>query len=157
MGLSVDIQMRIHSMSAASLEPMTEKLTRQIESVKGLDKKHKSALLEKLDSMKFENRLCHGDFHLHNLIMSDDKVAIIDWIDASSGDIRADVYRTCLLYSQVSSDLAEMYLRLYCQRSGLSKEEIIAWSPIIAGARLSENVSSENNERLLNIVNQYFH
>ena len=71
--------------------------------------------------MTYENRLCHGDFHLLNLIMSDDKVTIIDWVDASAGDIRADVCRTYLLYSELSTEVAELYLRLYCEKSGLRK------------------------------------
>ncbi|BCB37562.1 hypothetical protein BCJMU51_2449 [Bacillus cereus] len=37
-------------------------------------------------------------------------VNIIDWVDASSGDIRADVFRTYLLYAQSHIELAEMYL-----------------------------------------------
>jgi aminoglycoside phosphotransferase (APT) family kinase protein len=154
LSLSVDIQLQIHSKTADSIEPMREKLTRQIESTGKLSPKQKKALLKKLESMSFENRLCHGDFHLYNLIMSDDNVTIIDWIDSSRGDIRGDVYRTYLLYSRVSSKVAELYLRLYCQKSGLSKEEILEWAPIIAGARLSENVTSENNERLIEIVNK---
>jgi RIO-like serine/threonine protein kinase len=154
LNLSVDIHLKIHSKTAYSLEPMREKLTRQIESTGKLSQRQKKALMKKLESMAFEPRLCHGDFHLYNLIMSDDNVTIIDWIDSSSGDIRADVYRTYLLYSQISSNIAELYLRLYCQKSGLSKEEILEWAPIIAGARLSENVSSENNERLIEIVNK---
>ena len=122
-----------------------------------LDERQKSLLIQKLDSMTFENRLCHGDFHLFNLIISDTgKVSIIDWVDSSAGDIRADIYRTYLLYSQVSVELAEMYLRLYLWKSGLSKEDIFQWAPIIAGARLSEIVSSEESGRLLDIVNHYY-
>ncbi|MGR3764523.1 phosphotransferase family protein [Rossellomorea sp. NS-SX7] len=156
MSLSVDIQLQIHSMTAPCLEPMSGKLTRQIETAKGLEPRKKVALLEKLASMWSDNRLCHGDFHLYNLIHSDGRIMILDWTDSSSGDIRADVYRSYLLYSQVSSDLAELYMRLYCLKSGISEEEVLEWAPIIAGARLSEHVSSENNMRLINIVNQYF-
>jgi tRNA A-37 threonylcarbamoyl transferase component Bud32 len=156
MDISVDIQQKIHTKVADSLEPMSLKLRRQIESAQQLDKKHKSALLQKLDTITFEKRLCHGDFHMFNLIMSDNnQVTIIDWVDSSAGDIRADVYRTYLLYEQFSIELANMYLRLYCKKSGLSKDDIFQWAPIIAGARLSENVSSEKNERLMKIVNHY--
>lgn len=97
----------------------------------------------------------NGDYHPFNLIMSNDNVKIIDWVDSSSGDIRADVYRTYLLYAQSSVELAEMYLRIYCKNFGLSKEEVLEWAPIIAGARLSENVSSENGEYLMRLVDQY--
>ncbi|TYS89820.1 aminoglycoside phosphotransferase family protein [Rossellomorea aquimaris] len=155
MNISVDIQMEIHKVKADSIEPMYEKLSRQIESSPQLDNERKSALKKKLDSMTFENKLCHGDFHLFNLILSDHNVTIIDWVDSSTGDIRADVYRTYLLYSQFSVELADMYMCLYCEKSGLSKDEIFQWAPIIAAARLSESVLSEKPERLLEIVNQY--
>ncbi|RBO99586.1 phosphotransferase family protein [Rossellomorea aquimaris] len=155
MNISVDIQMEIHKIKADSIDSMYEKLSRQIESAPQLDNKRKSALIKKLDSMTFEKKLCHGDFHLFNLIMSDHNVTIIDWVDSSAGDIRADVYRTYLLYSQFSVELADMYMRLYCEKSGLSKAEMYEWAPIIAAARLSECVSSEKPERLLEIVDQY--
>lgn len=156
MNISIDVQRRIHMVSADSLEPMSEKLRRQIKSAHNLDERHKSDLLQKLDSMTtLEKRLCHGDFHLFNLIMLDNKITIIDWVDSSVGDIRADIYRTYLLYSQYSTELAEMYLRLYCEKSGLSKHDVFQWAPIIAGARLSEDVSSEKTARLMDIINRY--
>jgi aminoglycoside phosphotransferase len=156
LGLSVDIQMQIHTVPVDSLVPMKEKLANQIEGAGELSQKQKDVLINKLECITFDERLCHGDFHLNNLIMTEDgSVTIIDWIDSSSGDIRADVYRTYLLYSQVSLELAELYISLYCQKSGISKEEIFVWAPIVAGARLSEGVSTENSQRLLNIVNRY--
>jgi tRNA A-37 threonylcarbamoyl transferase component Bud32 len=155
LNISVDIQQEIHKHTANSLEQMSEKLTRQIESVHSLDTRQKAALFRKLEKMTFENKLCHGDFHLFNLILSDNKVTIIDWVDSSTGDRRADVYRTYLLYSQFSIEIANMYLQLYCQKSGFSKEEVFQWAPIIAGARLSEIVPSENPDRLIEIVNHY--
>jgi aminoglycoside phosphotransferase (APT) family kinase protein len=156
MGVSVDIQRKIHRVVADSLEPMIEKLRRQIKMTTNLKERHKYLLIQKLESMTFENRLCHGDFHLFNLIISDNgQVTIIDWVDSSVGDIRADIYRTYLLYSQFSVELAEMYLRLYLEKSCLSKEEVFQWAPIIAGARLSEVVSSEESQRLIAIINHY--
>ncbi|MGG0670847.1 phosphotransferase family protein [Sporosarcina koreensis] len=154
--LSIDIQREIHQIHAESFEPMSRKLSRQLEAAPYLGNIQKAELLRKLDSMTYENRLCHGDFHLLNVIMSDDKVTIIDWVDASAGDIRADVCRTYLLYSELSAEVAELYLRLYCGKSGLSKDEILQWSPILAGARLAENVSTESAERLMEIVNLYW-
>ena len=112
-------------------------------------------LTKQLNSFTYEKRLCHGDFHSFNLIKSDNRVTIIDWVDSSSGDIRADTCRTFLLYSEVSRDLAEMYLRLYCLKSGLIEEEILQWIPIIAGARLSEYLSPEKAQYLLDVVFEY--
>lgn len=155
--ISIDLQQKIHEVVVKddSIEHMTEKLSRQINSVKGLDKRCKSALIQKMNTLTFKNRLCHGDFHLYNLIMSGNNVTIIDWVDSSIGDPCADVYRTYLLYSHFSNELAEMYLGLYCKKSGLVKDDVFQWAPIIAAARLSEIVPSENPERLLDIINQY--
>ncbi|MGA4722158.1 hypothetical protein [Fictibacillus nanhaiensis] len=85
-----------------------------------------------------------------------DNEVVLDWIDATSGDVRADVYRSYLLYAQHSENLAELYLHLYCEKSGISKDEIFQWAAIVAAARLSENVSSDNRESLLKIVHQQY-
>ncbi|MGH0599294.1 phosphotransferase family protein [Bacillus mycoides] len=138
--ICVSIQQKIHAISVSSdeIEPMEERLYRQINSVHDLDEKQKGNILKKLDSITFEPRLCHGDLHPFNLIMSNGDVKIIDWVDASSGDIRADVFRTYLLYSQNSVELAEMYLHIYCKKTGLLRDEIFQWAPIISAARLAE-------------------
>lgn len=133
---------------------MTDKLHRQILSAHLLTDNQKNTLLKKMIDIKYEKYLCHGDFHVFNLIKDGEQVTIIDWVDASAGDVRADVYRTYLLYSQISTDLANLYLQLYCEKSGISQNDIFIWAPIIAGARLSENVPSENTSRLIEIVNQ---
>ncbi|KMJ57436.1 aminoglycoside phosphotransferase [Bacillus sp. LL01] len=153
--ISVDIQMAIHKVRADSFESMSVKLQRQINSVPCLDEQVKSSLLQRLGSMDFDDMLCHGDFHLYNLIKSDEEVTIIDWVDASAGVPRADVCRTYLLYSQVSMDIADLYLILYCKKSGVAREEILEWAPMIAAARLSENVATESQDKLMEIINQH--
>ncbi|QFT87974.1 Phosphotransferase enzyme family protein [Bacillus sp. THAF10] len=152
--LSVNVQREIHHKNPNNLESMKDKLQRQIAMADSLDSVTKSKLIAKLSTMTYKPKLCHGDFHLHNLIKSKERIYIIDWVDATLGDIRADVYRSYLLYSQVSVDLAEMYISLYCQKSGLTKEAIFEWAPIIAAARLAENVQTESQERLLSIVQE---
>ncbi|XQY93895.1 aminoglycoside phosphotransferase family protein [Metabacillus sp. HB246100] len=157
LSISVDIQMKIHSIkpNQEAIESMNIKLNRQIETATIITKKQKTDLLHKMSSITFENRLCHGDFHLYNLIKTGCQVVVIDWMDSSMGDIHADVYRTYLLYSQLSMELADVYLRLYCDKSGISRSDVFQWAPVIAGARLSEHVSTERTERLMEIVNHY--
>ena len=155
MEISIEAQREVHYLVTDSIEPMREKLIRQIEQAAVLDSRYKVILTKQLNSFTYEKRLCHGDFHLFNLIKSDNRVTIIDWVDSSSGDIRADVCRTYILYLEVSRDLAEKYLQLYCLKSGLLKEEILQWVPIIAGARLSENLPIEKSKYLLNMIHQH--
>jgi len=153
--LSVDVQLKIHDVKASGFELMTDKLTRQIASSLILDENQRNALIEKLHAMQYEKRLCHGDYHVFNLILTETGVMVIDWVDSSAGDTKADAYRSYLLYSQYSTELADLYIRLYCEKSGLSQDDIFAWEPIVAGARLAENVASENAGRLLEIVKRH--
>lgn len=60
-----------------------------------------------------------------------------------------------MLYSIQSIELANIYLNLYCENSGIEKSEILKWKAIIAGARLSEDISDEESKKLFYIVNQY--
>ncbi|MGE7881578.1 aminoglycoside phosphotransferase family protein [Bacillus sp. NPDC094077] len=155
--ICVNEQKKIHAIcvNTDEMESMRERLERQIKSVHKLDENQKENVLKRLNSIVFDSRLCHGDFHPFNLILSHENVKIIDWVDASSGDIRADVFRTYLLYAQASVELAEMYLHIYCRNTGLSREEIFQWAPIIIAAKLTEKVSVKNNELLNKLVIQY--
>lgn len=152
MDLSIDVQQQIHSVTADSFEPMAVKLRSKIKQAV-IEEKYKTSLVRKLESMPNNNSLCHGDFHFFNLIVTDnDEVKIIDWVDASAGDSCADICRTYLLYSQLSTELAEKYLGVYLSKNDLSKDEVLQWEPILAGARLAENIEKAEAERLLGII-----
>ncbi|MCR6847210.1 MULTISPECIES: aminoglycoside phosphotransferase family protein [Bacillus] len=155
--ICVNEQKKIHAIrvNTDEMEAMGERLELQIKYVHKLDEKQKESILNKLYSIKFEPRLCHGDFHPSNLILSEKNVNIIDWVDACSGDIRADVFRTYLLYAQSYIELAEMYLRIYCSNTDLTRDEIFQWAPIMIGARFSEKVSPQNEVDLNKLLNQY--
>ncbi len=150
---SIEIQMLIHEKEAPGLEPMRDKLARQLHDVSSMSSEVKVSLLKQVNQVS-GTKLCHGDFHLFNLVKTEDGIRVLDWVDASSGDIRADVVRTYLLYAGFDQEIAAQYLSLYCEKSGLEREEILQWGPVIAGARLSENVPGEDAERLLEIVRQ---
>ncbi|KKZ92976.1 hypothetical protein B4147_2212 [Bacillus wiedmannii] len=155
--ICVNEQKKIHAIrvNTDEMEAMGERLERQIKSVHKLDEKQKESILNKLNSIKFEPRLCHGDFHPFNLILSEKNVSIIDWVDACSGDIRADVFRTYLLYAQSHIELAEMYLQIYCRNTDLTRDEIFQWAPIMIAARFSEKVSPQNEVYINRLLNQY--
>ncbi|KAB2451771.1 aminoglycoside phosphotransferase family protein [Bacillus sp. CH126_4D] len=155
--ICVNEQKKIHAIrvNTDEMEAMGERLERQITTVHKLNKKQKGDILNKLHSIKFESRLCHGDFHPFNLILSEKNVNIIDWVDASSGDIRADVFRTYLLYAQSYIELAEMYLQIYCSNTDLTRDEIFQWAPIMIAARFSEKVSPQNEVYLNRLLTKY--
>jgi aminoglycoside phosphotransferase (APT) family kinase protein len=155
MNLTVDIQLKIHAIEPSGLELISDKLSRKINTASELSETQKAALIKNLGRIPYEKRLCHGDYHPFNLIINEAGIKIIDWVDASMGDVRADVCSSYLLLSQFSAELANLYLRIYCEKSGLSQNDIFVWMPIIAGAGLSGNVSSKQEEWYLDIVGHY--
>ncbi|WP_400245359.1 phosphotransferase family protein [Niallia sp. JL1B1071] len=155
MSKSIDIQQQIHHYEGKNLPPISAKWRSQVEGSHILEGKIKSIILAKLKGMPNEKRLCHGDFHLYNLVQADDKVWIIDWVDAGTGDVCADICRTYLLYLENHQELADLYLDLYCSKTVYTKAVILEWMPIVAASRLSENVSPDNKDKLLKIINRF--
>ena len=158
LNILVNVQKSIHEIKVKSdeIERMDIRIQRKIQSAAALNQNQKQALLSQLKSFNYEPRLCHGDLHPFNLIVNEDLVSIIDWVDASAGDFRADVCRTYLLLSKHSVELAELYLQKYCDTTNTSKSDILQWLPISAGAMLEERVTSEEATRLVDIVNRCF-
>lgn len=54
-------------------------------------------LLQALDALPDGDRLCHGDFHPGNILISPDGPVVIDWPNVTAGDPAADFARTDLM------------------------------------------------------------
>ena len=156
LALSVELQIEMHQKTVEkdALPPMREKLALQIQQATSLTEAWREALLTRLFELPAQQNLCHGDFHVYNLISTTERTTIIDWVDASAGTPCADACRTYLLYAGKSQEVAEAYLELYCGKSGAKREDVLMWLPIIAGARLSENLPDKEKARLLDIVEE---
>jgi aminoglycoside phosphotransferase (APT) family kinase protein len=50
-------------------------------------------------------RLCHGDLHPANIIVTAAGPIVVDWFDASRGDGTLDIARTSLLLGAIGSDM----------------------------------------------------
>lgn len=149
---SVVVQREIHSRLAPDLRSMSERLREQITSVHQVSDEQRSRLIAMLNDISEETHLCHGDFHIQNLIVDSDNVSIIDWNDATRGDVRLDVCRSYVLYSGVDTDFAEMYLDEYCRQAGWNRDDVLRWVPVIAGARLSEGIGAEEAQLLIYLM-----
>ena len=156
LSLSVDTQLNIQSKNAEGFETMIEVLQRKFQYRSALNDQQRAELLNRALAIQHEKRLCHGDCHVLNMIInSENNIIVIDWVDASAGDIRADACRSYLLYLLHAPELADLYLRLYCEKSGISQEDIFIWKPIMAGAILSENSAINKAGYLLEMVSQF--
>ena len=134
----VDLQLQIHGKTSPLLKGMKDKLARQINSLKDLDATERYELLTRLDGMPKHTKLCHGDFNPSNIIVGDDgKLYVIDWVHASQGNASADVARTYLLLSLKDKKKAELYMDLFCEKTGTEKRYVQGWLPIVAAAQLA--------------------
>ena len=141
----VDIQLEIHSKTAPLLSKLKDKMIRQIQSLDCIDDVKRYELLTRLDSMPKHKKLCHGNFTPMNIIISDDKTYIVDWVAARQGNASADVGRTYLMLSLDFPEAAELYLDTFCKKSGTAKKYVQAWLPIVAAAQLTQNKPEEKD------------
>jgi Ser/Thr protein kinase RdoA (MazF antagonist) len=81
----------------ADVPAQRTRLQRKINSADALSVSLKASLLKTLDTLPDGNRVCHGDFHPANVLMSGKDANIIDWIDAARGNPLADVARTTII------------------------------------------------------------
>lgn len=149
----VDIQLEILSNNVPLLNRMKEKYRRKINETDIYDN-IKYELLQRLEGMKNHTKLCHGDFNPSNIIIKDDGTAyIIDWAHLTVGNASADSARTFLLFSMDGKEaLAEKYLNLFSEKSGIAKSNIQRWVSIVAAAQLSSTEDKELLNKWIDVV-----
>ncbi|MGL4337582.1 MAG: phosphotransferase [Turicibacter sp.] len=139
----VDLHIEIHKEVVELPFSFKQRLQNKIKLTDRLDTAQKETVLNTLDQLPEGKTLCHGDFHGYNILVCNKEYWTIDWIDASYGCSNGDVCRTYMIYSIYAKEVADLYLTLYCNKSGKTRDEILAWLPVIAAARLSEKVEGE--------------
>jgi aminoglycoside phosphotransferase (APT) family kinase protein len=147
----VRLQTQIHAQPAVRLAALKPRVAANIVAAEPLDARRKESLLTLLAKMPEGDRLCHGDFHLKNILGDPAQPSIIDWPDASRGDPAADVCRSHVLMALHAAEFATAYLDTYCGLSGMDRAAVRAWQPFVAAARLAEAIPGEL-ERLLRMV-----
>jgi aminoglycoside phosphotransferase (APT) family kinase protein len=114
--------------------------------------------LELLPARTGPSRLCHGDLHPSNVIVSEDGPVLVDWFDASRGDRVADVARSLLTLlgdgaatprhlpgsdRRTLAVLTQAYLSRLQESLDVPPGLLERWQAINAAARLAEGVSPE--------------
>ena len=131
------------------------RIQNKISQAQGLSAPLRAKLLHTLESLPEADRVCHGDFHPANVLLSEEDATVIDWIDAARGNPLADVARTSIIAlgaaesTQTSNPLLKLvvkifhstYLKHYFALRPGGMDEYHRWLPIVAGARLSEEIA----------------
>jgi tRNA A-37 threonylcarbamoyl transferase component Bud32 len=181
---SAELQAEIHSHRiSVGLPSQRQILERHIRQAVGLPGHLRAKTLAALEAMPDGDQLCHGDFWAGNILMTPQGEVIIDWNRASYGNPLADLARTTnaamaflktnqvrrafLSYgksklSQVKNSLLRtivrvtypIYLRRYFQLRPGGEKEYQRWLPIIAAARLVDEIP-ELDGMLIEQVEKY--
>ena len=154
LNLFVDTQMKILSNSVPLLNRIKDKFRRKLSNAINIDENTRYELMQRLEGMKNHTKLCHGDFNPSNVIIKDDgQVYVIDWSHVTQGNASADAARTFLLFSiEGKSELAEKYINLFSEKSGITKANIQRWIPIVAATQMTKG-KEEEQEFLSNWIN----
>jgi Ser/Thr protein kinase RdoA (MazF antagonist) len=110
----------------------------------------KESTLKALDEIPTGDRLCHGDFHPYNVLLSSRGPVVIDWNNAHIGNPLEDVARSNLMLAGVSMSepalssaldlFAKAYLERYQELRPYDQEDLRAWRPIVAAVRLADDI-----------------
>ena len=145
----VDLQVEIHGMRSPLLNRQRDKYARMINGLTEIDATTRYELLIRLDGMKVENKVCHGDFNPTNVIVGDDGMLYVcDWAHATQGSPAADAAMTYLLFALENLDLADKYLIMFCKMADMPMQVVRRWTSIVAASELARHRDAREEEFL---------
>ena len=156
LNLFVDTQLKILSKTVPVLNRIKDKYERKINALTDITDNVRYELLQRLHGMKNHTKLCHGDYNPSNIIVKEDgTISIIDWAHATIGNASADAANTYMLFMMNNKEeLANKYLDLFVEKSGIEKALIQRWIPIVAAVRKEKNLPEEKEflEKWIDVI-----
>lgn len=142
----VELQMTVHSQKVFSIKRLRHKLMDQINSLKDVSATVRYELATRLQSMPKHTKLCHGDFNPTNVIVDENgQWWIIDWAHAAQGNASADAAMTYLLFCLEDKKKADLYMKLFCEKSDTARQYVERWLPIVAAAQLTKKKEDQKD------------
>lgn len=163
-------QYNIHKHYTDGIPSQKERFTHTITLSSAVLGDRVEKILNYIDSLPMKGNVCHGDFYLSNIIISNGKPVIIDWTSAYRGDPSGDIARTCLIINspavlpgmpKIMAAAAKFpkwvvykaYLNEYLRVSKAEFEDINAWILPVAAARLKDRIPGEE-KWLMSIIDK---
>ena len=153
--LFVTLQTEIHGKKAPLLTKLIDKMMRKIDQA-DIDHATKYDLHTLLEGMHKHDKVCHGDFNPSNVVITPEGQAyILDWAHATQGNASADAARTFLVFNLAGkAALADKYLKVFCEKTGINKKYVQRWIPIVAASQ-SVKAIPEEKELLSKWINVF--
>ncbi|HMB21903.1 MAG TPA: aminoglycoside phosphotransferase family protein [Anaerolineales bacterium] len=164
--LLAELQAQMHQQSIPGLPAYKERSAQDIRTTSQLREDQRESVLSLLAALPDDQKLCHGDFHPGNILLTKRGPVIIDWLTACTGSPWADVARTLVIgrvgvktagdqISPVTKMFVKLYFQIYRNRYNVllpdTQRLIERWIPVMAAARLNEDITSER-EALCSLI-----
>ena len=161
-----ELHVQIHRQSITGLPFYKDRLGYDISNNIHVSEPLKNKALDLLARLPDGETLCHGDLHPGNVLITKKGPVVIDWMTACTGSPWTDVARTSLILSIGAKAAGKQihpllrtairayqctYLNRYQALRENTGDELRLWKPVIATARLSENIVPER-EALIRMV-----
>ena len=145
----------MHSLaSRVDLPVQRNRLHETVRAAQALPESLKAKIPAAFADLPDGDRLCHGDFHPANILVTKQGERIIEYFDASLGNPLADLARTTIITlgaaetHQIDGWMQKIivrcfqaaFIRGYFELRPGGEAEYRRWLPIIAAARLSEEI-----------------
>ena len=141
-----DLQQAIHGHAADDLRAVKTVLATDI-AYGPAPEPLKQAAIDHLQHLPDGDQLLHGDFHIDNILVSDDRLVVLDWAKAAAGDPAADIVRSEMLMrfgagpadpiTILWRDWAARRLRTaYQHHAAIDDDRLALWRPVVALAWL---------------------
>jgi len=152
------LQAKINQLSIAGLSSGKDGMAHAIRQAPHLNDDLRARVLKQLEALPSGDKVCHGDFHPGNIMLTDKDAIVIDWMTVSAGNPMADFALTTLLLTigpkgagKMLSPLVRLIISLFYQHYSKHYLQFIPdksnerekWMPIIAAARLNERIEPE--------------
>lgn len=152
------LQAEMHTAAIqADLPQQRLRLAQRISSAAALPDPAHARALEVLQTLPDGKQVCHGDFHPENILLTERGEVIIDWVDATRGNPLADLARTTIILLGAAETVLSgnillkgfvqlfhaAYLRQYFRLLPGGQDEYRRWLPVVAAARLDENITEQ--------------
>lgn len=116
-----------------------------------IEQKQKDTAYTYLEDIQEKSNLLHLDFHFENIMFSDGKYYIIDWIDARLGNPVYDYAKSYVLMNEFIFRISKKYLSLITKDKDIDTTDLKKAMYVMALLRIRQN-SSERTLALIQSI-----
>jgi aminoglycoside phosphotransferase (APT) family kinase protein len=154
----------MHQLKFPVIREQKEYFEEKIRNVQLLSIDQKNFIINYLKNLSSDSILCHGDFHMENVLISTNGSKVIDWGNINVGNHHADVARTLYIlkhsYDPASPNqsflfnfasrlfryyFVKKYIKCYKIHKNISLKQVKKWNLIVYAIRIGEGIIEEQN------------